>query len=65
MKKIDKVLKELSELYEFNREVKAYEFTKEAGKSLKKAAALTHQPPRPATEQRHGRTASPGLSVRI
>jgi len=34
MTKIDKVLKKLSELYEFNRKIKAYEFKKRANKSF-------------------------------
>lgn len=35
MKKIDKILKKLSDLYEFNRKIKAYEFKKKANKQLK------------------------------
>jgi len=35
MTKIDKVLKRLSELYEFNRKIKAYNLKKKANKSLK------------------------------
>jgi hypothetical protein len=39
MTRIDRVLKKLSELYEFNRKLKAYKIKKEAGKSLKEEAA--------------------------
>jgi hypothetical protein len=36
MKKIDRVIKKLSDLYEFNRKIKAYELgKKEKAKSLK------------------------------
>ena len=39
MTKIDKVLKKLSELYEFNRKIKAYDLKKRGNKSLKEDAA--------------------------
>ncbi len=39
MTKIDRVLKKLSELYEFNRKLKAYQLKKEVNKSLKEDAA--------------------------
>jgi len=39
MTKIDKVLKKLSELYEFNRKIKAYDLKKRVKKSLKEDAA--------------------------
>jgi hypothetical protein len=39
MKKVDRVLKNLSDLYEFNRKLKAYELKKKANKSLKENAA--------------------------
>jgi len=39
MTRIDKVLKELSDLYEFNRKIKAYALKKMANKSLKEDAA--------------------------
>ncbi len=35
MKKIDKILKKLSDLYEFHRKIKAYEFKKAARRSTK------------------------------
>lgn len=45
MTKIDKVLKKLSELYEFNRKIKAYDLKKRANKSLKKDAAKDRRAP--------------------
>lgn len=39
MTKIDRVLKKLSDLYEFNRKLKAYDLKKKANKSLKEDAA--------------------------
>jgi len=39
MTRIDKVFKKLSDLYEFNRKIKAYELKKNANKSLKEDAA--------------------------
>lgn len=45
MKKIDKVLKKLSELYEFNRKIKAYDLKKRADKSRKEAAAKNRRAP--------------------
>jgi hypothetical protein len=44
MTKIDKVLKELSELYEFNPRLKAYRLKETAGKSLKENAAKSRRP---------------------
>jgi len=45
MKKIDKILKKLSDLYEFNRKIKTYRFKKEANKSLKADAAKYRRAP--------------------
>jgi len=45
MKKIDKILKKLSDLYEFNRRLKAYELKKEANKSLREATAKDRRAP--------------------
>jgi hypothetical protein len=41
MKKIDKILRQLSDLYEFNRRIKGYKLKKKesADKPLEKAAA--------------------------
>lgn len=39
MTRIDKVLKNLSDLYEFYRKIKAYELKKGADKSLKEGEA--------------------------
>ena len=39
MTRIDRVLKKLSELYEFNRKLKTYQLKKEVNKSLKEDAA--------------------------
>jgi hypothetical protein len=39
MKRIDGVLRKLSDLYEFNRKLKAYDLKKKANKSLKEDAA--------------------------
>lgn len=41
MTKIDRVLKKLSELYEFNRKLKAYKLSEKADESLKEDAAKT------------------------
>jgi hypothetical protein len=45
MTKIDKILKKLSELYEFNRKIKAFELKKRANKSPKGDAAKDHRAP--------------------
>jgi len=45
MTRIDRVLKKLSDLYEFNRKIKAYELKKEANKSLKEDAAKNRRAP--------------------
>ena len=45
MTRIDKVLKKLSDLYEFNRKIKAYELKKKANKSLKEDAAKDRRAP--------------------
>jgi len=45
MTKIDKVLKKLSELYEFNRKIKAFQLKERANKSLKRGAAKDHRTP--------------------
>ena len=46
MTRIDSVLKKLSELYEFNRKLKAYHLKKEAAdKSLKEDAAKERHAP--------------------
>ncbi len=45
MTRIDKVLKQLSDLYEFNRKIKAYELKKKANKSLKEDAARNRRAP--------------------
>ena len=39
MTKIDRVLKKLSELYDFNRKLKAYKLKEKANESLKEDAA--------------------------
>ena len=39
MTRINKVLKKLSELYEFNRKIKAYELKESADRSLKEDSA--------------------------
>jgi hypothetical protein len=39
MTKIDRVLKKLGELYDFNRKLKAYKLKEKADKSLKEDAA--------------------------
>jgi hypothetical protein len=39
MTKIDRVLKKLSELYDFNRKLKAYTLKEKANESLKEDAA--------------------------
>ena len=38
MTKIDNILKKLSELYEFNRKIKAYDLKKKANKRLQRIA---------------------------
>ena len=45
MTKIDRILKKLSELYEFNRKLKAYDLKKKANKSLKTDAAKDRRDP--------------------
>jgi hypothetical protein len=45
MTKIDKVLRKLSGLYEFNRNLKAYQLKKHANKSLKRDAAKSRRAP--------------------
>jgi hypothetical protein len=45
MTRIDKVLKELSELYEFNRKIKDYQLKEDPNKSLKEDAAKDHRAP--------------------
>ena len=45
MTKIDRVLKKLSELYDFNRKLKAYKLKEPANKSLKKDAAKDRRAP--------------------
>ena len=45
MKKIDKVLKNLSELYEFNRKIKTFELKKRADKPLKGDEARDRRAP--------------------
>ena len=46
MTKIDKILKKLSELYEFNQKIKAYDFKKRiAIKSLKEDAEKDRRAP--------------------
>ena len=45
MAKIDSVLKKLSELYDFNRKLKAYKLKEKANKSLKEDAAKSRRAP--------------------
>jgi hypothetical protein len=45
MTKIDKILKKLSELYEFNRKIKAYHLKKKASKSLKEDTGKNRRAP--------------------
>lgn len=45
MTKIDRVLKELSDLSEFNRKIKTYQLKKKANKSLKEDAAKNRTAP--------------------
>jgi hypothetical protein len=45
MTKIDRVLRKLSELYEFNRKLKAYKAKERANKSLKVDAAKDGRAP--------------------
>ena len=46
MKKIDRVLKQLSDLYEFNRKISAYELRKK-----EKANRLNKSPPAPLLQK--------------
>ncbi len=45
MTKIDKVLKKLSELYDFNRKLKGYKLKEKTDKSLKEDAAKDRRAP--------------------
>jgi hypothetical protein len=45
MTKIDRVLKKLSELYDFNQKLKAYKLKEKANKSLKEDAAKNRRAP--------------------
>jgi hypothetical protein len=45
MTRIDRVLKKLSDLYEFNRKLMTYESKKRASKSLKEGAAKDRRTP--------------------
>jgi hypothetical protein len=45
MTRIDKILKKLSDLYEFNRKLKTFVLKKEASKSLKEDAAKYRRAP--------------------
>ena len=45
MTKIDRVLKQLSELYDFNRKLKAYKLKEKANKSLKEDAGKNRRAP--------------------
>jgi hypothetical protein len=45
MTKIDRVLKKLSELYDFNRKLKGYKLKEKANKSLKEDAAKDRRAP--------------------
>jgi len=45
MTKIDRVLKKLSELYDFNRKLRAYKLKEKANKSLKEDAAKSRRIP--------------------
>jgi hypothetical protein len=45
MGKIDRVLKKLSELYDFNRKLKAYKLKEKANKPLKDGAAKDRRAP--------------------
>ena len=45
MTKIDRILKKLSELYDFNRKLKAYKLKEKANKSLKEDAAKERRAP--------------------
>ncbi len=45
MTKIDKVLKELSKLYEFNRKIQTYALNKRGDKSFRKDAAKDSSTP--------------------
>jgi len=49
MKKIDRILKQLSDLYEFNRKIRAYELRKKekVNRSLKRDVAQDRHPPQP------------------
>ncbi len=55
MKRIDRVFKKISELYEFNRKLQVYDFKKKADESLEGDAARDRRTswlPRQATEGR-------------
>jgi hypothetical protein len=45
MTKIDRVLKKLSELYDFNRKLKVYKLKKKVNRSLKEDAAKDRRTP--------------------
>jgi hypothetical protein len=45
MTKIDRVLKKLGELYDFNRKLKVYRLKEKANKSLKEDAAKDRRAP--------------------
>ena len=45
MTKIDKVLKKLSELYDFNRKLKGFKLKEKTNKSLKEDAAKDRRAP--------------------
>jgi hypothetical protein len=45
MTRIDSVLKKLSELYDFNRKLKAYKWKQKANKSLKEEEAKDRRAP--------------------
>jgi hypothetical protein len=45
MARIDRVLKKLSELYDFNRKLKAYKLKEKTNKSLKEDAAKDRRAP--------------------
>ena len=45
MTRVDWVLKKLSELYDFNRKLKAYKLKEKANKSLKEEAAKSRHAP--------------------
>jgi hypothetical protein len=45
MTRIDRILKELSDLYEFNRKIKTYQLKEKASMSLKEDAAKDRRAP--------------------